>query len=306
MARHRSPSGHRPSTVLDTALQNAPSPTGPKNTGGAHRIPRPGPDARGRIVVAAVAVGAVTAAGHGLDPTAGGDGAGAGTNPLTFGGNLATALVGTGGNAPAAGKLPLPEVLPLPQTLPQETLASDVADLAKGEQIAEDRAEATRAAEEQAAAERAAEEAEATEQAAADGLSQLPVAVGDVVMPALGRLTSGFGLRWGTSHNGIDIANAIGTPIYATTDGVVAESGPAGGFGMWVRIQHPGNITSVYGHINESLVREGQRVAAGEQIATMGNRGQSTGPHLHFEIWKDGEQKVNPLTWLRENGVRLF
>ncbi|MBA3574905.1 MAG: M23 family metallopeptidase, partial [Pseudonocardiales bacterium] len=56
-------------------------------------------------------------------------------------------------------------------------------------------------------------------------------------------------------------------------------------------------------HINESLVREGQRVAAGEQIATIGNRGQSTGPHLHFEIWKGGEQKINPMTWLRENGV---
>ena len=292
MARHRSPSGHRPDFVLDRASQHPPN-----RTGGVHRIPRPGPDARGRILVAAVAVGAVTAAGHGLDPTAEGDGDG--TKPLAFGGELATALIGTGGNAPAAGELPVPEVLPLPQ----ETLTSDVADLAKGEQIAEDRAEAAREAEEQAAVERAAAETEATEQAAAAGVSQLPVAVGDVVMPALGRLTSGFGLRWGTNHNGIDIANSIGTPIYATTDGVVAESGPASGFGMWVRVRHPDDTVSVYGHINESLVREGQRVAAGEQIATMGNRGQSTGPHLHFEIWKDGEQKINPMTWLRENGV---
>jgi murein DD-endopeptidase MepM/ murein hydrolase activator NlpD len=247
--------------------------------------------------VAAVAVGAVTAAGHGLDPTAGGDGDG--TKPLAYGGELATALIGTGGNAPAAGELPVPEVLPLPQ----ETPTSDVAALAKGEQIAEERAEAAREAEEQAAVERAAAEAEATEQAAAAGVSQLPVAVGDVVMPALGRLTSGFGLRWGTNHNGIDIANSIGTPIYATTDGVVAESGPASGFGMWVRVRHPDDTVSVYGHINESLVSKGQRVAAGEQIATIGNRGQSTGPHLHFEIWKGGEQKINPMTWLRENGV---
>ena len=274
-------------------MQHAPS-----KTGGAHRIPRPGPDARGRIVVAAVAVGAVTAAGHGLDPTADSDGQGA--KPLAFGGHPATALVGTGGNAPAAGQLPLPEVLPLP---PETLVSDDVADLAKGEEIAEDRAEAAREAEKQAAAERAAAEAEAAEQAAAEGLSQLPVAVGDVVMPALGRLTSGFGLRWGSNHNGIDIANAIGTPIYATTDGVVVESGPASGFGMWVRLRHPDDTVSVYGHINESLVREGQKVAAGEQIATMGNRGQSTGPHLHFEIWKDGEQKINPMTWLRENGV---
>src|SRR5918997_1464719 len=78
-------------------------------------------------------------------------------------------------------------------TLPQETPPSDVADLAKGEQIAEERAEAAREAEEQAAVERAAAEAEATEQAAAEGVSQLPVAAGDVVMPALGRLPSGFG-----------------------------------------------------------------------------------------------------------------
>ena len=292
MARHRSPSGHRPDFVLDRASQHPPN-----RTGGVHRIPRPGPDARGRILVAAVAVGAVTAAGHGLDPTAEGDGDG--TKPLAFGGELATALIGIGGNAPAAGELPVPEVLPLRQ----ETPTSDVAALAKGEQIAEERAEAAREAEEQAAVERAAAETEATEQAAAAGVSQLPVAVGDVVMPALGRLTSGFGLRWGTNHNGIDIANSIGTPIYATTDGVVAESGPASGFGMWVRVRHPDDTVSVYGHINESLVREGQRVAAGEQIATMGNRGQSTGPHLHFEIWKDGEQKINPMTWLRENGV---
>jgi len=278
------------------ALQQAPT-----RSGAAHRIPRPGPDARGRIVVAAVAVGAVTAAGHGLDPTAGD--AGAGAEPLAFGGELATTFIGTGGNAPAAGELALPEVLPLP---PETPTSDDVADLAKGEQIAEDRAEVAREAEEQAATERAAAEAEATEQAAAVGASQLPVAAGGFVMPALGRLTSGFGFRWGTNHNGIDIANAIGTPIYATTDGVVVESGPASGFGMWVRIQHPDDTVSVYGHINESLVSEGQRVAAGEQIATMGNRGQSTGPHLHFEIWKNGEQKINPMSWLLDHGVGIL
>ncbi|MDQ3885695.1 MAG: M23 family metallopeptidase [Actinomycetota bacterium] len=250
-------------------------------------------------MVAAVAVGAVTAASHGLDPAAGSDDTS--LDQLAFGGDLATAFIGTGGNAPAAGELPLPEVLPLP-----ETLDSDVADLAKGEQIAEDRAKAFREADEHAAVERVTAAASATERAAAEGVSQLPVAAGDVVMPALGRLTSGFGLRWGTIHNGIDIANSIGTPIYATTNGVVVESGPASGFGMWIRIRHPDNTISVYGHINESLVSAGQRVAAGEQIATMGNRGQSTGPHLHFEIWKDGERKINPLSWLRENGVLLF
>ncbi|MGI9064767.1 MAG: M23 family metallopeptidase [Pseudonocardiaceae bacterium] len=240
-------------------------------------------------MVAAVAFGAVTAATQGVESTEETD-----STPLARAFDLTAAFTGVGGNAPAADVLPLPEVLPVPQ----ETLEEDVASLAKGFQIADDRAEAARVAAEEAAA-------EAAEEAASEGLAQLPVAAGDVVMPAVGRLTSGFGARWGTNHNGIDIANKIGTPIYATTDGVVAESGPASGFGMWVRVEHPDGTTSVYGHINESLVEEGEKVAAGEQIATIGNRGQSTGPHLHFEIWTPGGFKINPLSWLRENGVGI-
>ncbi len=240
--------------------------------------------------MAAVAVGAVTAASQGLEPT---ERVGA-TAPLAFGGNLAGAFTGVGGAAPAAGVLPLPDVMPVEQ----QTVEQDVASLAKGRQIAD----AREADEREAADEEAAEEAE---EAAEEGASQLPVAAGEVVRPAAGELTSGFGARWGSSHMGIDIANSIGTPIYSTTDGVVVESGPASGFGMWVRVEHGDGIVSVYGHINESLVSEGQQVAAGEQIATMGNRGQSTGPHLHFEIWQDGGEKVNPLSWLLERGVDL-
>ncbi|MGH4026472.1 MAG: M23 family metallopeptidase [Pseudonocardiaceae bacterium] len=214
-----------------------------------------------------------------------------------------TAYSGLGGNGPALQSLPLPEVLPVAQDNPTE----DVTSLAKGQRIAEEHAAQVAAAQQaaaDAASAAAALKAEA-ERAASQVISQLNVAAGDVVMPAVGRLTSGFGARWGTSHNGIDIANSIGTPIYATTDGVVVESGPASGFGMWVRLQHSDGTISVYGHINESLVSEGQQVAAGEQIATMGNRGQSTGPHLHFEIWRDGDEKINPLTWLRANGVDI-
>lgn len=248
--------------------------------------------------MAAVAVGAVSAATQGVP--AGGAGRTAGTIPLAFGGDLSAAFTGMGGNGPAVDVLPLPELLPVPQ----DTLASDIASLAKGQQIADELAAAAREAEERAAAEAAAA-AEAIAQAGAHGASRLPVASGDVVMPARGTLTSGFGARWGTIHNGIDIANAIGTPIYSTTDGVVVESGPASGFGMWVRVLHPDGTISVYGHINESLVSKGQEVAAGEQIATMGNRGQSTGPHLHFEIWQGGGRKVNPLNWLRSNGVDI-
>jgi murein DD-endopeptidase MepM/ murein hydrolase activator NlpD len=125
------------------------------------------------------------------------------------------------------------------------------------------------------------------------------------VRPADGRYTSGFGARWGTEHRGIDLANAIGTPIRSAAAGTVVESGPASGFGLWVRVRHDDGTITVYGHINRSLVSEGQRVRAGEQIAEMGNRGESTGPHLHFEVWTPGGTKINPAPWLAERGVSL-
>jgi murein DD-endopeptidase MepM/ murein hydrolase activator NlpD len=126
------------------------------------------------------------------------------------------------------------------------------------------------------------------------------------VRPAAGVFTSGFGSRWGTTHYGIDIANKIGTPIYAVTDGTVIESGPASGFGLWIRIKHAGGFISVYGHINRSFVHAGQVVKAGQQIAEIGNRGQSTGPHLHLEIWDPSGRKINPLPWLAARGIRII
>jgi murein DD-endopeptidase MepM/ murein hydrolase activator NlpD len=252
------------------------------------------------MVAAAVAVGAVAAASQGVQQQ---PERAQGSTLLALGAaDTATAYSGLGGNSPALQALPLPEVLPVPP----EKITEDVTSLAKGQRIAEERAAQVVAAQQaaDAAAAAAAIKAEA-ERAANELVSQLNVSPGTVVRPAQGRLTSGFGARWGTSHYGIDIANSIGTPIYATTDGVVVESGPASGFGMWVRLEHSDGTISVYGHINESLVSEGQHVAAGEQIATMGNRGQSTGPHLHFEIWRNGSEKINPLTWLRSYGVDI-
>jgi murein DD-endopeptidase MepM/ murein hydrolase activator NlpD len=125
------------------------------------------------------------------------------------------------------------------------------------------------------------------------------------VRPAQGTFTSGFGARWGTSHNGVDIANAIGTPIVAVMDGTVVEAGPASGFGLWVRVQHEDGTITVYGHMNTIDVPQGAKVKAGQQIATIGNRGQSTGPHLHFEVWVGGSQKINPVGWLAARGVSL-
>jgi murein DD-endopeptidase MepM/ murein hydrolase activator NlpD len=108
-------------------------------------------------------------------------------------------------------------------------------------------------------------------------------------------------------HNGVDIAAPIGTPIYAPDEGVVLDAGPANGFGLAVYIQHPDGTITVYGHINQYFVSAGQRVAAGQQIAEVGNRGQSTGPHLHIETHRGGlyQNRVNPTPWLGARGITL-
>jgi murein DD-endopeptidase MepM/ murein hydrolase activator NlpD len=128
------------------------------------------------------------------------------------------------------------------------------------------------------------------------------------VLPIDGaRLTSGFGSRWGTFHYGIDLAAPMRTPEYAAGDGVVLRAGAASGFGLAVYILHENGDVTVYGHMDEILVEPGEYVDAGETIALLGNRGQSTGPHLHFEVHKGGEEgeRVNPVTWLSERGVRV-
>ncbi|MEU0880443.1 M23 family metallopeptidase [Lentzea sp. NPDC005914] len=126
-----------------------------------------------------------------------------------------------------------------------------------------------------------------------------------VFAPTAGTITSNFGPRWGTTHYGLDIANRIGTPIQSVMDGVVLEAGPASGFGLWVRVQHTDGTMAIYGHINSYAVREGQRVSAGQVIAAMGNRGISTGSHLHFELWDKTGRKVDPLAWLQGKGVQI-
>ncbi len=128
---------------------------------------------------------------------------------------------------------------------------------------------------------------------------------GKAVKPASGTVTSKYGPRWGAHHNGVDIANKIGTPVYAVTDGVVLESGPAAGYGQWIRVRQDDGTTGVFGHVDKSFVRKGQRVTAGQQIGTVGNRGNSTGPHLHYEVWNASGDPVNPHAWLARRGVHL-
>ncbi|MBA1837392.1 peptidoglycan DD-metalloendopeptidase family protein [Corynebacterium sp. zg912] len=123
--------------------------------------------------------------------------------------------------------------------------------------------------------------------------------------PAEGAYTSGFGPRWGTMHNGVDIANAPGTPILAVTGGTVIDSGPAQGYGNWIRIRHEDGSISVYGHMQSLYVAVGETVQPGQLIAGMGSEGFSTGSHLHFEIWPDGATPIDPAPWLAAHGINL-
>ena len=123
------------------------------------------------------------------------------------------------------------------------------------------------------------------------------------VMPTKGVWTSGFGYRWGVLHAGIDIANSIGTPILAASDGVVVDVGPTAGYGAWVKLRHSDGTVTLYGHLNTWSVSMGERVMAGDQIATVGNRGNSTGPHLHFEVLSGGTNRIDPVPWLASRGL---
>nr|WP_244970593.1 M23 family metallopeptidase [Novosphingobium aerophilum] len=95
-------------------------------------------------------------------------------------------------------------------------------------------------------------------------------------------------------HAGVDFGAAWGSPIVATADGVVSYAGYHGGHGMYVRLEHGGSLGTGYGHMSRIMVWPGQRVRAGEVIGLVGSSGLSTGPHLHYEMYRDG-QTVDPL-----------
>ena len=119
------------------------------------------------------------------------------------------------------------------------------------------------------------------------------------IWPAKGVLTSGYGWRWGRMHRGIDIANSVGTPIYASSAGVVEKAGwNRGGYGNVVDIRHDDGSLTRYGHNSRILVQAGQRVQQGQTIAAMGSTGFSTGPHTHFEVHPSGKGAVNPIAFL--------
>lgn len=122
------------------------------------------------------------------------------------------------------------------------------------------------------------------------------------VRPVAGQLSSGFGMRWGAMHAGLDFADGFGAPIAAVTDGTVIEAGPASGFGLWVRVQQDDGTIGVYGHMQDILVTVGQQLRAGDVLATVGSRGYSTGPHLHYEVHTDGGP-IDPHPWFAGRGL---
>jgi len=130
-------------------------------------------------------------------------------------------------------------------------------------------------------------------------LPDSPARFNGYIWPSKGVLTSGYGMRWGRMHKGIDIAAPIGTPIVAAAPGVVVTAGwNSGGYGKLVEIKHPDGSMTLYAHNNRILVRRGQEVDQGQQISEMGSTGYSTGPHLHFEIHPSGRGAVNPMAFL--------
>lgn len=113
-----------------------------------------------------------------------------------------------------------------------------------------------------------------------------------------GVVTSEFGWRWGRRHNGIDIGLSIGSDVKAADGGVVVFSGTKGGYGKCVIIDHGANLRTLYAHNSKLYVKKGDKVFKGQTIAASGNTGVSTGPHLHFEIQKNGTP-VNPRNYLK-------
>lgn len=133
-------------------------------------------------------------------------------------------------------------------------------------------------------------------------LASIP-AIQPVSNKDLKRMASGFGMRIDPvyktphMHAGLDFSAEIGTPVYATGNGIIEIAGSQGdGYGNKVVINHGFGYETLYGHNSKILVRAGQKVKRGQTIALVGSTGKSTGPHCHYEVWKNGN-KINPVNY---------
>ncbi|MGE0821096.1 MAG: M23 family metallopeptidase [Candidatus Binatia bacterium] len=123
---------------------------------------------------------------------------------------------------------------------------------------------------------------------------------GFFLWPIEGTVTSGFGPRRGSFHDGVDIAAPRGTPVYAAAAGEVIFSDVLRGYGNIVILRHRKGYATVYAHNKRNLVKEGQRVRRGQRIAEVGQSGRATGPHLHFEIRRNNTTR-DPLVFLPDD-----
>jgi murein DD-endopeptidase MepM/ murein hydrolase activator NlpD len=148
------------------------------------------------------------------------------------------------------------------------------------------------------AASRAAASRAAASRPVSGGGSAGAVTSGGCVWPARGTVTSEYGSRWGRLHAGMDIANSIGTPIWAAKAGTVVVAGSQSGYGNAVVIDHGDGMTTLYAHQSRIATSQGASVSRGQLIGYIGNTGNSTGPHLHFETRYGGTPK-DPRSCLR-------
>lgn len=111
---------------------------------------------------------------------------------------------------------------------------------------------------------------------------------GTFLRPYYGSVTSRYGSRWGRQHQGVDIGGSMGDPVKASDGGTVTYAGWYDGYGNFIKIKHDNGYETYYGHLSSVGVSVGQKVAQGEVIGKLGSTGRSTGPHLHFEIRKNG------------------
>jgi murein DD-endopeptidase MepM/ murein hydrolase activator NlpD len=119
------------------------------------------------------------------------------------------------------------------------------------------------------------------------------------VLPAKGEFSSKFGWRWGRMHRGVDIAGPVGTPIVAAAAGKVVSAGwNYDGFGNRVEILHPDGTVTLYAHTNKVFTKVGKHVHQGELIAEIGSTGNSTGPHLHFQVHPKGKEAIDPMSFI--------
>lgn len=123
--------------------------------------------------------------------------------------------------------------------------------------------------------------------------------VGFLIHPTWYRITSYYGPRWGGFHSGIDFGTPYGTPIYAADGGTVTKAGWNGGYGILVEVTHINGMVTRYAHNSSTLVSVGQEIGQGQLISYSGNTGNSTGPHMHFEVLINGTN-VNPLDYFND------